>query len=121
MVIEVFYVPGCPNHQPAIDRLKDVLRSATIDAPIQEIAVMDEAMASQLKFPGSPTIRIDGSDGESNHPESYGLACRLYANGTGVPSREILERALRKQRRQKSENGFNQLNSNHLAHRQVRR
>ena len=94
MVIEVFYVPGCPNHQPAIDRLKDVLRSATIDASIQEIAVIDEAMASQLKFPGSPTIRIDGSDVESNNWESYGLACRLYSNGTGVPSREILERAL---------------------------
>ena len=94
MVIEVFYVPGCPNHQPAIDSLKDVLRSATIDAPIQEIAVMDEATASRLKFPGSPTIRIDGSDVESNHPECYGLACRLYSNGTGVPSREILERAL---------------------------
>jgi hypothetical protein len=94
MVIEVFYVPGCPNHQPAIDSLKDVLRSATIDAPIREIAVMDEAMASRLKFPGSPTIRIDGSDVESDYRESYGLSCRLYSNGTGVPSREILERAL---------------------------
>ena len=94
MVIEFFYVPGCPNHQPAIDGLKDVLQSAAIDAPIQEIAVMDEAMASRLKFPGSPTIRIDGSDVESKHRESYGLACRLYSNGTGVPSREILERAL---------------------------
>src|SRR5215469_7379529 len=83
MVIEVFYVPGCPNHQPAIDSLKDVLRSATIEAPIQEIAVMDEAMASRLKFPGSPTIRIDGSDVESNHRESYGLACRLYSNELG--------------------------------------
>jgi len=96
MLIEVFYVPGCPNHQPAIEGLKDVLRSATIDVPIQEIAVMNEAMASRLKFPGSPTIRIDGSDVESNHRESYGLACRLYSNGTGVPSREVLERALAK-------------------------
>src|SRR5262249_34353431 len=94
MVIEVLYVPGCPNHKSAIHSLKDVLRSATIDAPIQEIPVMDEAMASRLKFPGSPTIRIDGSDVESNHRQSYGLACRLYSNGTGVPSREILERAL---------------------------
>ena len=101
MVIEVFYVPGCPNHQPAIDSLKDVLRSATIDSPIQEIAVTDEAMASRLKFPGSPTVRIDGSDVESNHQESYGLACRLYSNGTGVPSREILERALAQAKEEK--------------------
>jgi hypothetical protein len=101
MIIEVFYVPGCPNHQPAIDSLKDVLLSATIDAPIQEVAVMDEAMASRLKFPGSPTIRIDGSDVESNHRDSYGLACRLYSNGTGVPSREILERALAQAKEEK--------------------
>src|SRR5215470_16063372 len=94
MVIEVFYVPGCPNHRLAIDSLLELLRSATSDAPIQEIAVTDEAMASRLKFPGSPTIRIDGRDVESNQRESYGLACRLYSNGTGVPSREILERAL---------------------------
>ena len=101
MVIEVLYVPGCPHHQPAIDSLKDVLRSTTIDAPIQEIAVMDEAMASRLKFPGSPTIRIDGNDVESNHAESYSLACRLYSNGTGVPSREILERALAQAKEEK--------------------
>ena len=94
MVIEVFYVPGCPNHQPAIESLKNVLRSATIDALIQEIAVADQATAGRLQFPGSPTIRIDGSDVESNHRESYGIACRLYSNGTGVPSREILEQAL---------------------------
>ena len=94
MVIEVFYVPGCPNTQPAMDSLRDALRSATIEAPIREIAVMDEATASRLKFPGSPTIRIDGNDVESGHRESYGLACRLYSNGTGVPSREILARAL---------------------------
>jgi hypothetical protein len=65
MVIEVLYVPGCPNHQTAIDSLKNLLRSAAIDTPIQEIAVTDEATAGRLKFPGSPTIRIDGIDMES--------------------------------------------------------
>ncbi|MFZ0796463.1 MAG: hypothetical protein WAM98_01650, partial [Terriglobales bacterium] len=79
MVIEVFYVPGCPNHQAAIDRLRNAVRSAAIDAAIQEIAVTDDAMARQLKFPGSPTIRIDGRDVESTPQDSYGLACRLYS------------------------------------------
>jgi hypothetical protein len=94
MVIEVLYVPGCPNHQAAIDRLRNALRSAAIDAPIQEIAVTDDAMARQLKFPGSPTIRVDGRDVESNAQDSYGLACRLYSNGTGVPSLDTLRRAV---------------------------
>ena len=94
MVIEVFHVPGCPNHQAAIDRLRNTVRSAAIDAAIQEIAVTDDAMARQLKFPGSPTIRIDGRDVESTPQDSYGLACRLYSNGTGVPSLEVMQRAV---------------------------
>lgn len=94
MVIEVFYVPGCPNHQGAIDRLRNALRSAAIDAAIQEIAVTDDATARQLKIPGSPTIRVDGRDVESNLQDSYGLACRLYSNGTGIPSLDALQRAI---------------------------
>jgi len=94
MVIEVLYVPGCPNHQAAIENLSSALRSAAINAPIQEIAVTDDAMAHQLKFPGSPTIRVDGIDVEPNPHDSYGLACRLYSNGTGVPSLEALQRAV---------------------------
>ena len=94
MLIEVFYVPGCPNHQAAIDNLRRVLRSTSITAPIQEVAVTDEAMARQLKFPGSPTVRIDGRDVESNPQASCGLACRLYSNGSGVPSVETLRLAV---------------------------
>ena len=94
MVIEVFYVPGCPNHQAAIDRLRNALRAAAVDAAIQEIAVTDHATARQLKFPGSPTIRVDGRDVESSPRDSYGLACRLYSNGTGVPSLDALQRAV---------------------------
>ena len=94
MVIEVLYVPGCPNHDAAIEGLRNALCSAAIDAPIQEIAVTNDAMARQLKFPGSPTIRVDGRDVESNPHDSYGLACRLYSNGTGVPPLEALRRAI---------------------------
>jgi hypothetical protein len=94
MIIEVLYVPGCPNHEAAIEALRIVLRSAAIDALVQEIAVTDDAMARQLKFPGSPTIRVDGRDVESNPHDSYGLACRLYSNGTGVPPLETLRRVL---------------------------
>jgi hypothetical protein len=94
MVIELLYVPGCSNHEAAIENLKSALRSAAIDSPIQEIAVTDDAMARRLKFPGSPTIRVDGRDVESNLRDSYGLACRLYSNGSGVPSLEALRRAV---------------------------
>jgi len=92
--LKVLYVPGCPNHQAAIENLRNALRSAAIEAPIQEVAVTDDAMARQLNFPGSPTIRVDGRDVESNPQDSYGLACRLYSNGTGVPSLDAFRRAV---------------------------
>ena len=94
MVIELFYVPGCPNRDAALQRLRSVLRSAAINAPLQQIAVTDDAMARGLKFPGSPTIRVDGIDAEPYARDSYGIACRLYANGTGVPSLEALQGAI---------------------------
>lgn len=94
MLIEVLFVPGCPNHAPAVERLRKVLRSEAIIASIQEIAVKDEVMARLLKFPGSPTVRVNGRDVESKLQQSYGLACRLYSDRTGVPSIETLQRAV---------------------------
>jgi hypothetical protein len=94
MLIEVLFVPGCPNHGPAVESLRNVLRSAAINASIQEIAVIDEAMARSLKFPGSPTVHINGRDVESTTQQSYGLACRLYSGGRGIPPLEELQRAI---------------------------
>jgi hypothetical protein len=68
--------------------------AAAINAAIQEIAVTDDAMARRLKFPGSPTIRVNGRNVDVNPQSSYGLACRLYSNGTGVPTLEALRRAI---------------------------
>jgi hypothetical protein len=65
-----------------------------MDAPVNEIVVNDEITARSLSFPGSPTVRINGRDAEPSGAESFGLACRLYSNGSGVPSQESLQRAV---------------------------
>ena len=103
MKIEILYVPGCPNHGPAAERLKQALESEGVSAQIEQVLVRDHGMAESLKFPGSPTIRIDGRDVE---PEGSlgraGLACRLYhdpeAGGAGVPPLDMIRRAVRAQR-----------------------
>ena len=94
LTIEVLYVPGCPNHHPALRRLKKILRSEAVDVPVHEIAVIDEAAARSLRFPGSPTIRINGLDAEPNSQQSFGIVCRLYSSGSGLPSEETLHRAI---------------------------
>ena len=64
MKIEVLYVPGCPNYQPAVERIQKVLMSESLRADIEGISVSSEVAARVLRFPGSPTIRVNGTDVE---------------------------------------------------------
>ena len=93
MKIEVLYVPGCPNYQPALERIQKILVSESLRADIEGILVSSEVAARALEFPGSPTIRVNGTDVEPNHKNATGLACRLYANSGGVPAEEVLRLA----------------------------
>lgn len=95
MTIEVLYFQGCPNHRPAIDRLKTILRQEGLPAEISEIQVQDESSAKILKFLGSPTIRVNGIDidRESRNIGEAGFACRWYSGG--LPSDEMIRAALR--------------------------
>jgi len=94
MKIEVLYVPGCPNYLPAVERMQKVLASESLRVDIKGISVCSEVEAKALGFPGSPTIRVNGTDVEPNLTKAVGLACRLYANSGGVPSEEMLRMAL---------------------------
>jgi hypothetical protein len=92
--VEVLFVPGCPNYEPALERLKKVLVSEGLDVAIDGVPVNTSQDANALMFPGSPTIRIDGEDVEPSQTNAPGLPCRLYANRTGVPSQETLRLAV---------------------------
>ena len=94
MRIEVLYVPGCPNYEPAVERLQTVLESQSLQAEIRSVPIRTEAQAKALLFPGSPTIRIDGEDVEQHETAAPSLACRLYANRSGIPSEELLRVAI---------------------------
>ena len=94
MMIEVLYVPGCPNYEPAVERLQAVLESESLQAEIRSVPISSDEQAKALLFPGSPTIRIDGEDVEPAETNIAGLACRVYANRTGVPSEEVLRLAV---------------------------
>jgi hypothetical protein len=100
MKIEVLYIPNCPNHATALERLREILAGESLDAQVNEVLVSSAAMAHSLKFPGSPTIRINGHDIAPQEGEklSFGLMCRLYADGDGAPSHQILRAAIRRAR-----------------------
>ena len=96
MKIEVLYVPNCPNHAVALERLREILSAQSFQKYVNEVLVKDAEMAQSLKFPGSPTIRINGQDVEPREEAAFGLMCRLYADGSGVPSRQKLRTAIEK-------------------------
>jgi hypothetical protein len=98
--IEFFYWEGCPSHPEALELLEQVLAAQRIDARVELREVTTQEEAEALRFPGSPTIRVDGRDidqaGADGRPA---LNCRIYHLPDGsvspVPTREQLEEALR--------------------------
>jgi hypothetical protein len=104
--VEVLYVADCPSHPAAVKLVREVLAEEGITAEVSEILVRDERMAGELKFLGSPTIRIDGRDvaGESQSTKNFALSCRLYPGSkeTGLPPAEMVHRAVSAARQGKS-------------------
>jgi hypothetical protein len=100
MKIELLYVANCPNHAVALGRLRATLSAENLQTSVSEVLVSDAAMAQRLKFPGSPTIRINGHDVEPQDEQvaSFGLMCRLYSDGSGVPSEQTLRIAIEQAR-----------------------
>ena len=103
MKVEVLYVAECPSHPVAVKLVKEVLAAEGVATEIQEVLVRDEGMADELRFSGSPTIRINGRDvaGESQN-ESFALSCRFYPGSkqVGLPSVELIHRAVLAARQQ---------------------
>jgi hypothetical protein len=98
--IEVLYVPNCPNHAVALERIRAILPATSFQMHVSEVLVRDADMAQSLKFPGSPTIRVNGQDVEppSEKSTAFGLMCRLYSDGSGAPSEDRLRVAIEKAR-----------------------
>ena len=103
MDIQFLWFDGCPNHGAARVLLTDVLASRGLGG-FEDIDAGDADVAERHRFPGSPTIRINGIDIEPGYvdPEDYTPRCRVYVTTSGlkgVPERawivEALESALR--------------------------
>jgi hypothetical protein len=101
MAVEVqdLYIEGCPNHSVAVGRVREALSEEGVVASVSEVSVPDQAQARQLKFLGSPSIRVNGLDVEPSARSShdYALACRTYVAGDlreGAPSLEMIRVAV---------------------------
>lgn len=101
-IIELLYWDGCPSHPKALADLQAAL--VELGRPELEVTVTEvstEQEAAQLKFLGSPTVRIDGIDPLPSGGEGpAGLTCRVYRRRDGryspTPDPDDLRAALRR-------------------------
>lgn len=104
MRVELLYIESDPSYMRARQRLVEVLTEDAFETTIQMIAVSSADDAELLRFPGSPTIRIDGDDIDAAAEDApVGLGRRLYEDDDGgppssVPGKRLIRRAVERAR-----------------------
>jgi hypothetical protein len=98
--IQFLYFEDCPSHEDALERLQDVIRDEGMEAEVAVMKVETEEQAQNLRFTGSPTIRMNGEDIVPPAEDArFGLACRAYTLEDGrispLPSRDMIRNGLR--------------------------
>src|SRR5215207_1021325 len=101
MKIEILHSDGCPTFRATGDSLRQVLAEEGLEAEVELVTVNSNEEARRLRFPGSPTIRVDGRDlFPTPEREDLRLVCRVYITPEGLmgsPTAQMLKAALLKE------------------------
>ncbi len=99
MKIEVLYFDGCPTYLEAEQTVREVVAEQGTEATVELVAVNTDEEARRKRFPGSPTIRVDGRDlFPLPDRDVWALGCRTYTTPEGLkgyPTAEMIRYALR--------------------------
>jgi hypothetical protein len=74
-----------------------------VDPEVEMVEVPDPETATELRFLGSPTVRVNGRDvePEAEDRHDFALSCRVYQTDQGVsgqPTGSVVRAALAKTR-----------------------
>ena len=101
MKVELLWWEGCPSHPETLEDLTRVLREEGVEAEVELVEVESDEQAHRERFPGSPTVRINGADAippQENEP--FSLTCRIYQLRDGsisaTPDPQDLRDAIRR-------------------------
>jgi hypothetical protein len=87
MRVELLWWEGCPSYPNALEQLRTVLAEEGADPDGVELRQMEtDEQAARERFPGSPTILIDGEDVVPADGQPLTLTCRVYRLRDGRPS-----------------------------------
>jgi hypothetical protein len=98
-LVEVLVTPDCPHRDAAVALARRVCAQRGGRAEVLVVEVPSLQAAERLRFPGSPTIRVDGRDIEPGVEWTAEVVhgCRLYQGPHslhGVPQEGWLGQAL---------------------------
>ena len=105
VAVEILYIKDCPGYEPALVAVNEAIAHTRISAKVRSVEALD---ADTPGFAGSPTVRINGKDIDSKGAATDccgGLNCRTYSYDgrlKNVPSTEMIESALRRERERPS-------------------
>lgn len=101
MRVELLWWEGCPSYPETLEHLERVLVEEGVDAEVDLVEVESDEQARRERFPGSPTVRLDGVDAfPPEDTEPFSLTCRVYRLRDGrispTPDPEDLRDAVRR-------------------------
>lgn len=104
--VTFLYWEGCPSHEEALERVREAIRLEDVQASVEVVRVDTEEDAQRWKFPGSPTILVEGEDVAPREGVPSRLTCRAYVLEDGrispLPSVDQIRSALRRARAMQS-------------------
>jgi hypothetical protein len=102
MRVELLWWEGCPSYPEAIAEVRALLGEEGLDPDaLEPREVETDEQAARERFPGSPTIRIDGEDVvPPTDGAPHSLTCRVYRLRDGrysaTPDPEDVRAAIRR-------------------------
>jgi len=99
--VELLYYEESEGFPVARNLLEQVLQEEGLDEKVELIRITSRAEAEKYRFPGSPTIRINGADVDPSYRPAgdYGFRIRLYSYDGRLhpyPSAEMIREAIRR-------------------------
>jgi hypothetical protein len=84
--IEILAREDCPSKGMAIAVVERVVAETGVPARIEVVDMTSEEQARERRFPGSPTVRVEGRDvdRQRNGRTEFTLADRVYRTDRGL-------------------------------------
>jgi len=78
-VVEILYTDVCPFWKDTLKTINEIIKELNITVAVKKTRIANEEEAKNNRFPGSPTVRINGVDVDPIAKETEGyIGCRIY-------------------------------------------